>query len=102
MVANTRTIRVISIVVEQDRRWIQLDLIGIRQYSLLISVDLSEDAASIRRALQWWLAGGRTAERGDVSKVAIHNAVVRSSAAEPQEVPGERRSFFFRERAADR
>jgi hypothetical protein len=103
ILGNTRTIRVISVLVEQERRWIQLDLIGVRHYSLLISVDLTEDAASIRRALQWWLAGDRAADRGDVPKVAIHNAVVRSGVDEPQKVnKDERRSFFFRERAADR
>jgi hypothetical protein len=102
IVGTTRTIRVISVVVEQGRRWIQLDLIGLRHYSLLISVDLTEDAASIRRALQWWLAGDRTAERGDEPKVAIHNAVVRSAVnVEQDETPSvPRRSFFFR--AADR
>lgn len=103
IVGNTRTIRVISVLVVQERRWIQLDLIGVRHYSLLISVDLAEDAASIRRALQRWLAGDRTADRGDVPKVAIHNAVVRSGIDELQESQkDQRRSLFFHERAADR
>jgi hypothetical protein len=103
IVGNRQTIRVISVLVEQDRRWIQLDLTGVRHYSLLISVDLAEDAASIRRALQWWLAGDRSANRGDVPKVAIRNAVVRSGVDEPHGIQkDERRSFFFRERAADR
>ena len=103
VVGNTRTIRVVSVLVEQERRWIQLDLIGVRHYSLLISVDLAEDAASIRCALQWWLAGDRSADCGDVPKVAIHNAVVRSGVDEQQEVHKDpRRSLFFRERAADR
>ena len=52
MVGSSRRVRVISVVVANARRWIQLDLVGLRHYSLLISVDLSGDAASIRRALR--------------------------------------------------
>jgi hypothetical protein len=106
MIGSTRRVRVISVVVENARRWIQLDLDGLRQYSLLISADLAGDAASIRRALQWWLAGDRMAECVDAGTVAIHSAVVRANAGPAQEEHRVRlrRSSFLRalDRAADR
>jgi hypothetical protein len=106
MVGTSRRVRVISVVVANARRWIQLDLVGLRHYSLLISVDLAGDAASIRRALQWWLAGDRMAECVDVGTVAIHSAVVRAIGGPAQEehrVPVRRSSFLsVLDRASDR
>jgi len=74
---DARQIRVASVVIAQQRRWIQIDLIGQRHYSLLVSADLRRDPMVIRTALQCWLTGEWTAELAAVSGVMIHNATIR-------------------------
>ena len=74
---DARQIRVASVVIAQERRWIQIDLIGARHYSLLVSADLRRDPVMIRTALQCWLTGEWTAELAAVSGVMIHNATIR-------------------------
>jgi hypothetical protein len=70
-------IRVTSVVVAQERRWIQIELIGPRHYSLLVSADLRRDPEMIRAALQSWMTGDWTAEIAAISGVMIHNATIR-------------------------
>jgi hypothetical protein len=70
-------VRVASVVVVQERRWIQIELIGPRHYSLLVSADVRRDPAMIRRALEGWMAGDWTAELAAMSGVMIHNATIR-------------------------
>jgi hypothetical protein len=74
---DARQIRVASVVIAEERRWIQIDLIGARHYSLLVSADLRRDPIMIRTALQCWLTGDWTAELAAVSGVMIHNATIR-------------------------
>ena len=74
---DARQIRVASVVIAQERRWIQIDLVGTRHYSLLVSADLRRDPVMIRTALQCWLTGEWTAELAAVSGVMIHNATIR-------------------------
>jgi hypothetical protein len=74
---DARDIRVASIVVVEERRWIQIELIGLRHYSLLVSADLRRDPDMIRRALQSWMVGDWTAEIAAISGVMIHNATIR-------------------------
>ena len=74
---DARQIRVASVVIAQERRWIQIDLVGPRHYSLLVSADLRRDPVMIRTALQCWLNGEWTAELAAVSGVMIHNATIR-------------------------
>ena len=74
---DARQIRVASVVIAQERRWIQIDLVGARHYSLLVSADLRRDPVMIRTALQCWLTGEWTAELAAVSGVMIHNATIR-------------------------
>jgi hypothetical protein len=70
-------IRVASVVVVQERRWIQIELGGPRHYSLLMSADLRRDPDMIRNALQSWMTGDWTAEIAAVSGVMIHHATIR-------------------------
>lgn len=74
---DARQIRVASVVIAEERRWIQIDLAGARRYSLLVSADLRRDPVMIRTALQCWLTGEWTAELAAVSGVMIHNATIR-------------------------
>jgi hypothetical protein len=77
--SDAQRIRVASVVIAEERRWIQIDLIGPRHYSLLVSADLRRDPITIRRALQCWLTGEWTAELAALSGVMIHNATIRLS-----------------------
>jgi hypothetical protein len=74
---DAQEIRVASIVVVQERRWIQIELVGPRHYSLLLSADLRRDPDMIRKALQSWMIGEWTAETAAMSGVMIHNATIR-------------------------
>jgi hypothetical protein len=77
---DAQQIRVTSVVIAQERRWIQIELIGPRHYSLLLSADLRRDPEMIRAALQSWMTGDWTAEIAAVSGVMIHNATIRLGA----------------------
>jgi hypothetical protein len=70
-------IRVASLVVVDKRRWIQVELIGPRHYSLLVSADLRRDPTMIREALHSWMSGDWTADAAATSGVTIHNATIR-------------------------
>jgi hypothetical protein len=74
---DAQEIRVASVVVVQERRWIQIELIGPRYYSLLVSADLRRDPDMIRKALQSWMVGEWTAEIAAMSGVTVHNATIR-------------------------
>ena len=74
---DAQQIRVASLVVAQERRWIQVELIGPRHYSLLVSADLRRDPEMIREALHAWMTGEWTAEAASMSGVTIHNATIR-------------------------
>jgi hypothetical protein len=75
-------------VIAEERRWIQIDLVGPRLYTLLVSADLRRDTTMIRTALQCWLAGEWTAELAALSGVIIHNATIRMSEELQPEVDG--------------
>ena len=74
---DAQNIRVASVVVANERRWIQIELVGPRHYSLLLSADLRRDPVMIRSALKSWMTGDWTAEIAAVSGVMIHNATIR-------------------------
>ncbi len=74
---DAQQIRVTSLVVEQERRWIQIELVGPRHYSMLVSADLRRDPGMIRSALESWMTGEWTAETAATSGVMIHNATIR-------------------------
>ena len=74
---DAQQIRVTSLVVEQERRWIQIELSGPRHYSMLVSADLRRDPGMIRSALESWMTGEWTAETAATSGVMIHNATIR-------------------------
>jgi hypothetical protein len=87
---EARQIRVASMVIAEERRWIQIDLVGPRLYTLLVSADLRRDTTMIRTALQCWLAGEWTAELAALSGVMIHNATIRlSEELQPRPLPME-------------
>ena len=77
---DAQTIRVASVVVTGDRRWIQIELVGPRHYTLLVSADLRRDPQMIREALQSWMTGDWTADVAAVSGVMVHNATIRTAA----------------------
>ena len=66
-----------SLVVEQERRWIQIELVGPRHYSMLVSADLRRDPGMIRSALESWMTGEWTAETAATSGVMIHHTTIR-------------------------
>ena len=77
---DAQQIRVASVMVAQERRWIQIELVGPRTYSLLVSADLRRNAETIRAALQSWMTGDWTAEIAAISGVMIHHATIRVGA----------------------
>jgi hypothetical protein len=74
---DAQQIRVASVVVVEKRRWIQIELVGPRHYSLLVSADLRRDPDMIRSALESWMTGDWTSETATISGVTIHNATIR-------------------------
>ena len=74
---DAQQIRVASVVVVQERRWIQIELVGPRHYTLLVSADLRRDPDMIRSALESWMTGDWTSETAATSGVMIHNATIR-------------------------
>ena len=75
-----QTVRVGSLIVARERRWIQIELVGPRHYTLLVSADLRRDPQMIRAALQSWMTGGWSADVAAVSGVMVHNATIRTPA----------------------
>jgi hypothetical protein len=74
-----QTIRVASMIVAKERRWIQIELVGPFHYTLLVSADLRRDPQMIRAALQSWITGDWTADAAAVSGVMVHNATIRTA-----------------------
>ena len=75
---TAQTIRVASMVVAKERRWFQIEVVGPRHYTLLVSADLRRDAQMIRAALQSWMIGDWTADVAAVSGVMVHHATIRT------------------------